>query len=185
MSRIYWDSENLIEHSKEVSRSFPLSMSYYKGPVSGLHKIGFDLDGVIATEAGPLSSEKEFAESFKVAKHLFKDLKRIKYIITGRPANTCPQTLEWLDKYVIHDEIFFNIHNAKFENHDKFKINVIKKVGIQLFVESDIKQAISISTACPCICFTNKKLYVNKEESTYFETSASSFTTDKRILKSF
>lgn len=125
----------------------------------------FDIDGVLCHD--PLPEENDDGEKYKHfllnAKPLFIPQYKIPYIITSRLKKYESETKEWLAKNnVQYDHLLMLTgytaeQRRKLNLHVKFKAEAyIKLPDIQLFIESDRKQAIGISKLTNKLCFCIK-----------------------------
>lgn len=127
-----------------------------------LQDAAFDIDGVLCQD--PLPQENDDGEKYKNfllnAKPLFIPQYKIPYIITSRLEKYRKETEEWLkSNNVKYDHlIMLNGYTAeerrKLNLHAKFKAEQYKKLtDIQLFIESDKKQAETIANLTNKLCF--------------------------------
>jgi len=92
---------------------------------------------------------------------------RISYLVTSRLEKYRKETELWLKKNEIDYEklIMLNLpskeERLKLGAHAEHKANAYKKSGLELFVESDPKQAFDIHqiTKKPVFCVNNNKMY--------------------------
>ena len=138
-----------------------------------LQDAAFDIDGVLCKD--PLPQENDDGEKYKNfllnAKPLFIPQYKIPYIITSRLEKYRKETEEWLkNNNVKYDHlIMLNGYTAeerkKLNLHAKFKAEQYKKLkDIQLFIESDKRQAEEISklTGKLCFCASTDELFGKK-----------------------
>ena len=138
-----------------------------------LQDAAFDIDGVLCKD--PLPQENDDGIKYKNfilnAKPLFIPQYKIPYIITSRLEKYRSETEEWLSKNnVKYDKLIMLTgytaeERRKLNLHAKFKAEQYKKLtDIQLFIESDRKQAEEIAklTNKLCFCATTDELFGRK-----------------------
>ncbi len=138
-----------------------------------LQDAAFDIDGVLCKD--PLAEENDDGSKYTHfilnAKPLFIPQYKIPYIITSRLEKYRLETEEWLCKNnVKYDKlIMLSGYSAeerrKLNLHAKFKAEQYKKLtDIQLFIESDKKQAEEIAklTGKLCFCTATDELFGRK-----------------------
>lgn len=138
-----------------------------------LQDAAFDIDGVLCKD--PLPQENDDGVKYKNfilnAKPLFIPQYKIPYIITSRLEKYRSETEEWLSKNnVKYDKLIMLTgytaeERRKLNLHAKFKAEQYKKLtDIQLFIESDRKQAEEIAklTGKLCFCATTDELFGRK-----------------------
>ena len=138
-----------------------------------LQDAAFDIDGVSCKD--PLPQENDDGIKYKNfilnAKPLFIPQYKIPYIITSRLEKYRSETEEWLSKNnVKYDKLIMLTgytaeERRKLNLHAKFKAEQYKKLtDIQLFIESDRKQAEEIAklTNKLCFCATTDELFGRK-----------------------
>lgn len=138
-----------------------------------LQDAAFDIDGVLCKD--PLPQENDDGVKYKNfilnAKPLFIPQYKIPYIITSRLEKYRSETEEWLSKNnVKYDKLIMLTgytaeERRKLNLHAKFKAEQYKKLtDIQLFIESDRKQAEEIAklTSKLCFCATTDELFGRK-----------------------
>ena len=138
-----------------------------------LQDAAFDIDGVLCKD--PLPQENDDGVKYKNfilnAKPLFIPQYKIPYIITSRLEKYRSETEEWLSKNnVKYDKLIMLTgytaeERRKLNLHAKFKAEQYKKLtDIQLFIESDRKQAEEIAklTNKLCFCATTDELFGRK-----------------------
>lgn len=138
-----------------------------------LQEAAFDIDGVLCKD--PSNEENDDGDKYinflLNAKPLFIPQYKIPYIITSRLEKYRPQTEKWLkDNNVKYDKLimlsgYTAEQRRKLNLHAKFKAEQYKKLSdIQLFIESDKKQAQEISklTGKLCFCASTDELFGRK-----------------------
>lgn len=138
-----------------------------------LQDAAFDIDGVLCKD--PLPQENDDGVKYKNfilnAKPLFIPQYKIPYIITSRLEKYRSETEEWLSKNnVKYDKLIMLTgytaeERRKLNLHAKFKAEQYKKLtDIQLFIESDRKQAEEIAKLAGklCFCATTDELFGRK-----------------------
>lgn len=138
-----------------------------------LQDAAFDIDGVLCKD--PLPQENDDGIKYKNflqnAKPLFIPQYKIPYIITSRLEKYRKETEEWLKKNNVQYDhlIMLSGYTAeerrKLNLHAKFKAEQYKKLtDIQLFIESDRRQAEEISklTGKLCFCASTDELFGRK-----------------------
>lgn len=127
-----------------------------------LQDAAFDIDGVLCKD--PTDEENNDEEKYKNfllnAEPLFIPQHRIPYIITSRLNKYELETRRWLDKNnILYDNLimlsgYTAEERRKLNLHAKFKAeNYSKLPDIQLFIESNRKQAKEISKLTNKLCF--------------------------------
>lgn len=127
-----------------------------------LQDAAFDIDGVLCID--PTNEENDDGPKYKNfllnAKPLFIPQYKIPYIITSRLEQYRPETEEWLKKNNVQYDNLIMLkgytaeERRKLNLHAKFKAEQYKKLSdIQLFIESDRKQAQEIAKLTKKICF--------------------------------
>ena len=138
-----------------------------------LQDAAFDIDGVLCQD--PLPQENDDGPRYKNfllnAKPLFIPQRKIPYIITSRLEKYRPETEQWLHtNNVKYDNLimlsgYTAEERRKLSLHAKFKAEQYKKLkDIQLFIESDRKQAEDIAklTGKLCFCASTDELFGRK-----------------------
>ena len=138
-----------------------------------LQDAAFDIDGVLCKD--PLDEENDdgvkYIHFILNAKPLFIPQYKIPYIITSRLEKYRIETEEWLCKNnVKYDKLimlsgYTAEERRKLNLHAKFKAEQYKKLtDIQLFIESDKKQAEEIArlTGKLCFCTATDELFGRK-----------------------
>ena len=138
-----------------------------------LQDAAFDIDGVLCVD--PTNEENDDGEKYTNfllnAKPLFIPQYKIPYIITSRLEKYRPQTEEWLNKNNVKYEKLRMLsgytaeERRKLNLHAKFKAEQYRKLpDIQLFIESDKKQAQEIAklTNKLCFCASTDELFGRK-----------------------
>jgi len=126
-----------------------------------LGRFGFDMDGVLCRD--PTKKENDKGEKllhfYKTAEVKFLPKKSIGYIITSRLEKYRDVTEDWLYRNNIQYSNL--IMKDSEETHATYKSNIINKIDILLYVESDAKQAKQISSKSnvPIWCIDNQTLY--------------------------
>ena len=127
-----------------------------------LQDAAFDIDGVLCID--PANEENDDGPKYKNfllnAKPLFIPQYKIPYIITSRLEQYRPETEEWLKKNNVQYDHLIMLkgytaeERRKLNLHAKFKAEQYKNLSdIQLFIESDRKQAQEIAKLTKKICF--------------------------------
>ena len=127
-----------------------------------LQDAAFDIDGVLCID--PTNEENDDGPKYKNfllnAKPLFIPQYKIPYIITSRLEQYRPETEEWLKKNNVQYDHLIMLkgytaeERRKLNLHAKFKAEQYKNLSdIQLFIESDRKQAQEIAKLTKKICF--------------------------------
>jgi len=138
-----------------------------------LQDAAFDIDGVLCKD--PLPQENDDGIKYKNfilnAKPLFIPQYKIPYIITSRLDKYRSETEEWLKKNNVQYDHLIMLTGYTAEErrrlglHAAFKAEQYKKLpDIQLFIESDRKQAEEISrlTGKLCFCASTDELFGKK-----------------------
>lgn len=117
--------------------------------------VGFDLDGVIASDF-PLPKISKWMFNwipnlwaciiYSTAKCLRKPSGKF-VIVTGRPEVDREITLRWLKKYSIEPEQVIMAKEPR--NGAGHKTEIINQLGITTFYESDLTQALQLQYSCP------------------------------------
>jgi uncharacterized HAD superfamily protein/adenine/guanine phosphoribosyltransferase-like PRPP-binding protein len=127
-----------------------------------LKDAAFDIDGVLCVD--PTNEENDDGENYKHfllnAQPLFIPKHKIPYIITSRLEKYRQETEEWLHKNNVQYDhlIMLSGYTAeerkKMNMHGKFKAEQYNKLfDIQLFIESNRKQAEEIANLSNKLCF--------------------------------
>lgn len=138
-----------------------------------LQDAAFDIDGVLCKD--PSNEENDdgpkYTNFLLNAEPLFIPQYKIPYIITSRLEKYRPQTEQWLKRNnVQYDKLimlsgYTAEERRKLNLHAKFKAEQYKKLtDIQLFIESDKKQAQEIArlTNKLCFCASTDELFGRK-----------------------
>lgn len=138
-----------------------------------LKDAAFDIDGVLCID--PTNEENDDGPKYKKfllnAKPLFIPKYKIPYIITTRLEKYRSETEEWLKKHnVQYDHLvlldgYTAEERRRLNVHGKFKAEQYKQLkDIQLFIESDRKQAEEIAnlTGKLCFCASTDELFGRK-----------------------
>lgn len=126
-----------------------------------------DMDGVLCRDPSKRENDRgsRLEQFYKTAEPKFLFSNPIKYIITSREERFRKVTEEWLSKYNIkYESLIMKPSGVSGGNeaHAKYKADILKKEkGIQLYIESDQRQAnfISQQTTIPIWCIDNQKIY--------------------------
>jgi len=116
-------------------------------------RVGFDLDGVLCTEFRNnwliKFFWKIFPKTWSFITHLFAKKTEYcnavysgDYVITGRPSNEFILTRRQLDKWGLKNVLLIIDYDKNKPDKQKsiaFKIDKIKKLGIDLFYENDLE----------------------------------------------
>jgi uncharacterized HAD superfamily protein/hypoxanthine phosphoribosyltransferase len=133
---------------------------------------GFDLDGVLCID--PTESQNDDGERYKEFLLSVKPLnipsQKINTIITSRLEKYRSETEAWLrNNGVEYDKLLMldlpdKETRIKLAIHAKFKAENYKKLGLHLFFESSLKQAIEINklTKKPVYCIENNEMINNE-----------------------
>lgn len=145
-----------------------------------IEKSCFDLDGVLCID--PNESDDDDGEIYKSflrgVKPLFVPTKEIGNIVTCRLEKYRVETEEWLKRNNIkYKNLIMMNYKSKEERrkagkHAEYKAENYKKTNSSLFIESDLRQAISISKIAnkPVFCIEVQKMIYpnNKIDNNYF-----------------
>lgn len=126
-------------------------------------KVAFDLDGVIAEDPEPglrddMPAYRKWTEN---AHPRFVPAYKIDAIISNRPESVRTETEKWLSEHrVDYGELLLDTENASASKHDH-KINSLRIVKPDFFVESSISEAETImrETRIPVLCVDNHRFY--------------------------
>ena len=138
-----------------------------------LQDAAFDIDGVLCFDPTPEENDDgpKYKNFILNARPLFIPQYKIPYIITSRLEQYRPETEEWLKKNNVQYDhlIMLSGYTAeqrrKLNLHAKFKAEQYKNLpDIQLFIESDKRQAQEISnlTGKLCFCASTDELFGKK-----------------------
>lgn len=138
-----------------------------------LQDAAFDIDGVLCKDPLPQENDDgiKYLNFILNAKPLFIPQYKIPYIITSRLEKYRKETEEWLRKNNVQYDHLIMLsgrtaeERRKLNLHAKFKAEQYKKLtDIQLFIESDRKQAEEISklTGKLCFCASTDELFGKK-----------------------
>ena len=119
----------------------------------GIGKYCFDMDGVLCVDPTPEQNDdgKQYEEFIRSTKPLYIPDHKIGWIVTSRLEKYRSQTEEWLERYgVQYGELRMLDLPSKEERirlkaGASFKAEVYRKTGAELFIESDLKQALPIA----------------------------------------
>lgn len=138
-----------------------------------LQDAAFDIDGVLCRD--PLPQENDDGSKYRHfllnAEPLFIPQYKIPYIITSRLEKYRPETEQWLHTNRVNYDNLIMLSGYTAEErrrlnlHAKFKAEqYLKLIDIQLFIESDKKQAEEISklTNKLCFCASTDELFGQK-----------------------
>jgi len=138
-----------------------------------LQDAAFDIDGVLCKDPLPQENDDgiKYLNFLNNAKPLFIPQYKIPYIITSRLEKYRKETEDWLrNNNVQYDHLimlsgYTAEERKKLNLHAKFKAEQYKKLAdIQLFIESDRKQAEQIAklTGKLCFCASTDELFGKK-----------------------
>lgn len=169
---IYYKNEEYREFIDIAFEQVPLPRLFQWNYLNHafLKDAAFDIDGVLCYD--PTNKENDDGENYRQfilnARPLFIPQYKIPYIITSRLEKYKEETKEWLKKNnVQYDHLImlsgYTAEQRKRLNlHAKFKAEQYKKLtDIQLFIESNRKQAEEISklTGKLCFCASTDELF--------------------------
>lgn len=119
--------------------------------------IGYDLDGVIARE--PKFISRFYTPRLSWLAIRLRQFARPRYIpevaddnyviITNRPYTDAKLTYRWLAKFGIHPKKVYFYQGEKPCMDHMFKAEMIHKLGLEKFIESDRTQAEGLVLDCP------------------------------------
>ncbi len=119
---------------------------------------GYDLDGVLLPDIDyrKYNDHQSHCDTLRNLKPLF--IPRGPYvIITGRGKETGPITLSWALEYLKDNPpCVVYCSNPDFRKAAQYKISVINRIGVSVYVESDPEMAKLIKQGCPktkVVCF--------------------------------
>jgi uncharacterized HAD superfamily protein/adenine/guanine phosphoribosyltransferase-like PRPP-binding protein len=156
-----------------------------------------DLDGVLCIDPSKEVDDdgEKYIDFIKDVKPLFIPTKKINTIVTCRLEKYRDFTIEWLNKNNIKfNNLIMMNYNSKEERirhgkHAEFKAYYYKKSNAELFVESNLSQAIDISKISkkPVYCLENRKMiYPNMNLNIqYFGQPSNNLRIRKNITKLF
>ena len=161
---VYYKSDDYTKHIDIalIQLSSPRVFQWNYLNHTFLQDAAFDIDGVLCKDPLPQENDdgSKYINFIRNAKPLFIPQYKIPYIITSRLEKYRKETEEWLKaNNVQYDHlIMLSGHTAeerrKLNLHAKFKAEQYKRLtDIQLFIESDRKQAEEISKLSGKLCF--------------------------------
>lgn len=134
-----------------------------------LPRWGFDFDGVLCRD--PTNAENDdgpaYARFLDRAEPLFLPQREIGHIVTGRLEKYRPQTAGWLKRYGIkYESLIMMPYSTKAERmaiggRGQWKAEQIKKLGVEMFIESSPKQAgiIARLAGVPVFCTDAQQVF--------------------------
>jgi hypoxanthine phosphoribosyltransferase len=131
-------------------------------PAQEQHFFGIDLDGVLTDDLRrrwyrkkPLQALLKLRDSLKARGEVPAWRAGSAVVITGRPQEDFDRTRQWLDENGFADLALCCRDPAVFGDSlleaARYKAAKIREVGVTVFYESDLKQAIAIAEACPFV----------------------------------
>lgn len=144
---------------------------------SSLSKACFDIDGVLCVD--PTEAQNDDGPNYKSfllnAAPLYIPGSKIGTLVTSRLEKYRAETEIWLEKHGVKYEalVMLDLPNMKARQkancHGSHKANTYRNSHHNLFVESDLKQAIAINklTRKPVFCTENFKMIYDAESLTY------------------
>lgn len=175
---VYYTPENrsLADYSFEAVAT-PRYFQWNIFNHSTLDKACFDIDGVLCVD--PLEVENDDGAKYKIfldtAAPLFIPGSKIGTIVTSRLEKYRAKTEAWLDNNGIKYDTLVMLDlpdmqaRRKANNHAGHKAKEYKKSNYNLFIESDLRQAIEINriTKKPVFCTANFKMIYGSESLIY------------------
>jgi len=133
-----------------------------------LPRWGFDLDGVFCRDPSKYENDdgSKYINFINTAEPLFLPQREIGHIVTGRLEKYRPQTEEWLKRHgIIFESMTMMPYETKAERMEiggrgHWKAEQAKNLGVEMFIESSLKQSTIISREAkiPVWCVENQQV---------------------------
>ena len=150
-----------------------------------LHHTCFDIDGVLCPDPTPEQNDDgpKYIEFLETAPVLYLPKCKIGAVVTSRLEKYRPQTVAWLTKHGIeYDQLLMidlpDMRSRQLaNNHASHKATVFNNSKYDLFIESNLKQAIQINskTNKPVFCTENFEMIYDSQSFVYNIKSGKSF----------
>ena len=162
-----------VEPSSVVDMTFadchgPRAFSWNMQKHIRLPRWGFDFDGVLCRDPASIENDDgpRYVEFLRTAEPVFVPQRSIGHIVTGRLEKYRPHTEDWLQRHGVQFESMTMMPYAtKAERmaaggRGQWKAAVVKKLGLEFFLESNPKQAhiISREAGIPVWCTETQAL---------------------------
>jgi len=168
--------QNLVDYALETVAT-PRYFQWNIFNHSTLDKACFDIDGVLCADPTKEQNDDgpEYVSFLLNAVPLYLPGSKIGTLVTSRLEKYRVETETWLENHRIKYDrlVMLDLPNMKARQkancHGIHKANEYKKSKYNLFVESDLKQAIKINklTKKPVFCTENFKMIYNSQSLTY------------------